>query len=738
MAKASPGLTNFNSGEFSPLLAARIDFNKYANGCKTLDNYVGTVQGPAKQRAGNRFAAEVKDSSKRTWLTRFEVNVQSAYVIETGDQYMRFFTQHGRLEVPIGTPVEVAAPYLQADLFNSDLTCRLRTAQSGDFLYVTHGSYEPRTLMRPTSTSFTLSLYRPDGGPFKDTNQDDVTAVYASAETGAGITLTASAAVFQAGHVGALFYLESKDVSAIAAWEVGKAINTGDRRRSDGKTYEALNTGTTGTFKPVHTQGALNDGTNGIVWQFRDPGYGWVRITAFGSTMSVTADVVSRLPNQVVTVGNATTRWAHAAWSAVEGWPTDCAFWRERLWFARGNQLWASVASDFSDFSAKDASGQVTADQAISLTLASGQLNDIQWLLPDKELLCGTAGGEFSVGELTNGSPIGPGNVRVRLQSQFGSRAIVPVQAGDAILFVQRAGRKVREISYDSYQGTYTSTDRTALAEHITRSGLVDMDYAQEPDSVVWSARADGKLVGFTWNAEQNVWGWHQHTLGGAGKVESIAAIPSPDLSRNEPWMIVNRTIGGVTRRYVEFQEQSWSDDQAQSAAFYVDCGATYSGAPVTTISGLGYLEGQAVSILADGAPHPSRTVTGGIVALQKAASVVNVGLAMRARVCSMRVEAGAADGTAQGKTKRTSRAVFRFDNTSSGSYGPSEDNLDDFTFRTASDAMDQPVPPFTGDKVVSWPGGYSSDAFFWYVNDKPLPSTLVGIFPQITTQDDR
>lgn len=739
MAKASPALVNFNSGEFSPLLDARIDFQKYGNGCRTLDNFICTVQGPAKQRPGNRFVAEVKDSTKRPWLARFEFNVANAYAIEFGDQYLRFFTQHGRLESPPGTPVEVATPYVQADLFNTDQTCRLRTAQSGDFLYIAHGNYEPELLTRTTSTSFSLSAFRPNGGPFKDLNDTAIT-VYASAETGTGISLTASTTgVFLAGHVGALFYLEGKGVNSIPAWEVGKSVTAGNRRRSDGKTYEALNTATTGTFKPVHTSGALYDGDSGVQWAFRDAGFGWGRITAvLPDGSGATMDVLSRLPNQVVGSGNATTRWAHAAWSAVEGWPTDVAFFRERLWFARRSQLWASVASDFSDFSAKNPSGEVTADQAISMTLASGQINDVQWLLPDKELLAGTAGGEFSIGELSNGNALGPGNVRARLQSQFGSRAIVPVQAGATTLFIQRAGRKVREITYDSFNAVYQSTDRTALAEHITVSGVVDMDYAQEPDSVVWCARADGTLIGFTWNAEQNVWGWHRHTLGGSGRVESICTIPSPDQARNEPWMIVRRTINGVTRRYVEYQEAAWSPEQPQTQAFYVDCGLTYSGSPATSISGLGHLEGQTVAILADGSPHPNRVVTGGAVALQRAASVVHVGLPMVARLQPMRVEAGAQDGTAQGKTKRAHRVVFRFDNTSSGKFGPDEDHLDEITFRKPNDRMDQPVPAFTGDKVLSWPGGYSTDAYYWFVNDKPLPATVVGIFPQVTTQDAR
>lgn len=737
MPTASPAITAFNAGELSPALDGRTEFAKYGSGCRTLQNFIPTVQGPIEQRPGFRFVAEVKSSATRAWLARFEFNVDNAYVLEFGNLYVRFYALHGRLESPPLTPVEVVTPYTSASLFNADGTCKMRVAQSGDFLYLFHPDYEPRILKRTSPTTFTIETYRPTGGPFKDLNIT-TTTVYASAETGAGISLTASTGIFQPGHVGSLFLLEAKSTNSITAWEVGKAITVGMRRRVSNRVYEALNSATTGTATPVHTTGALFDGDGGVQWQFRDAGFGYARITSYTSSTLVNADVIQRLPADVVSSGNASTRWAHGAWSSVEGWPTNVAFFRERLVAARRNEVWMSVASDFTDFSDRGPNGDITADQAVALVVASGEINDIQWLMPTSDLLAGTAGGEFSIGELSNGDPIGPSNVRVRLQSRYGSRAMAPVQAGSAVIFVQRAGTKVREITYDFASDGYQSTDRTALSDHITRGGITDMEFAQEPYSVVWAVRADGKLLGFTWNAEQNVWAWHPHVLGGGRLVEAVTSIPSPDGRSNELWIISSGIVNGTMRRYVEYLEAGWQDDQPQSAAFYVDCGLSYNGAPATTISNLGHLEGETVKVLADGSPHPDRVVTGGQITLQRSASVVHAGLGMSAKVCPMRIEAGSANGTAQGKTKRMHRVIFRFRNTSSGKYGPAEDQLDEFTFRNASDPMDQPVPAFTGDKVVSWSGGYESDGLIWYVNELPLPSTLVAIYPQIQTQDAR
>jgi hypothetical protein len=188
----------------------------------------------------------------------------------------------------------------------------------------------------------------------------------------------------------------------------------------------------------------------------------------------------------------------------------------------------------------------------------------------------------------------------------------------------------------------------------------------------------------------------------------------------------------------VPFHLRPWREGDAQSSQFYLDSGLTYSGAPATTISGLGHLEGQTVDILSDGAPHPQRVVTGGAITLQRSASVVQVGLPCPCFYRSMRIDSGAQDGTAQGKTKRIHKAVLRFLNTGGGSYGGSENALDDLQFRTAADPMGAAVPLFTGDKVVSWPDGYNTDAYMIYTNTQPTAATLVALMPQVQTQDAR
>ena len=782
MAKAAPIQSSFNAGELSPTLEGRVDLQKYGSGCKKLQNFIPLVQGPARRRSGTYFVEEVKDSADRTWLIPFEFSETQAYVLELGDQYIRFYTNYGQVLAGTvsawatstayvvgdlrsnggtkyyctedhtsgtfatdlaagkwyaltGDVYEIPTPYTLSDLTSSNGTIRLRWVQSADVVYIVHPNHPPKKLSRFGATRWTLTNIDFLGGPFEDIDPDSAITVYASAETGS-VTLTASANLFVASDVGSLFLMEQKSLDGIPQWEVNKTIAAADRRRSDGKTYEALTAGTTGTVKPIHSTGAVYDGDPGVQWQFRDPGYGWVKITGYTNATTVTATVVSRLPSGAVGSGNATNRWAFGKWSVGRGWPSQIAFFRERLCFATNQDIDLSVAGDYENFSDRDDGGQVVADQAISIEVASGQVNKVEWLAPSDGLLIGTAGAEFVLGEVTTDQPLGPDNVKITQQSTYGSRSVLPLQVGESVLFIQRAGQKLRELTYDFGQNGFKSSDLTVLAEHITFGGVTSMAYQQEPHSIIWLVKANGELLGFTFNREQDVLGWHRHILGGDGIVESVATIPSPFGDQDDLWMIVRRTIDGVTKRYIEYLWIDFDEDSSVEDAFFVDSGLTYDGSPVTTLSGLSHLEGEEVAILADGSTHPNRTVDSGSITLQRSASVIHVGLPYDSILQTMRPEAGSRDGTAQGKTKRITDVIIRFLATLGAKAGPDENTLDEIQFRRGSDPMDAPPPVFTGDKEVEWPNGYDTDGFVVIKQEQPLPMTVVAIMPQLHTQD--
>jgi hypothetical protein len=580
MPRATPMQNAFNSGELSYHIEGRTDIPKYASGCSLLENYLPIIQGPIKRRGGTAFVAATKDSSKRSWLMPFEFSSTQAYILEFGENYIRFYTQQSQL-LSAGVPYEIASPYTAADLINSDGSFNLGFVQSNDIVYLSHQNYPLKKLSRIAPTNWVISDVVLTGGPFKSINST-ATTVTSTGITGA-VTLTASAAIFNISHIGSSFYIQQPLVSITQQWEPAKVIAINDLRRSNGITYKAINAATTGTIKPIHTEGTISDGA--VNWAYQDPGYGYCTITGFTSTTVVSATVVAQLPSNAT---SATTKWAFQALSAVEGYATQCAFYKERLVLSKGQNIWLSVSGDYDNFNSKDPSGNVVTDAAISLPLQSNKVNSIQWLMSSDSLICGATGGEFSIQSITTNLAFGPDNVTAPSISKFGVKSLLPVQVGNVILFVQRAGSKLRDIAYEFVSNQFDSKDNSILADGITLGGIIQLAYQQEPYSMVWAVRSDGRLISMTYSREQYqeapYGGWHNHPIAGIyndglfnnpAAVESIAVIPSPNCQRDDLWMIVKRTINGVTKRYVEYMkaERYFNDDPYSS--FYVDSGLT-------------------------------------------------------------------------------------------------------------------------------------------------------------------
>ena len=221
--------------------------------------------------------------------------------------------------------------------------------------------------------------------------------------------------------------------------------------------------------------------------------------------------------------------------------------------------------------------------------------------------------------------------------------------------------------------------------------------------------------------------------------VEDIAVIPATSSGEDEVWMVVKRTINGVTRRYVEFMEASFdtAESSTKTNAFFVDSGLSYSGAASATVSGLDHLEGETVSILGNGNVYADQVIaSGGISGLSPTVTAAAVGLASVAKVKTLRPEAGADDGAAQSKTKRVFEMSARFIATLGAKVGPDADNLDSIQFRGGSDPMDSSPPLFSGDKTLKFRGGWDKKGQMVIQQDQPLPMHLTAIVTRLITND--
>ena len=712
----APAQTSFNAGELSPLLKGRPTLDKYRNGCETLENFIPQIQGPARKRPGTRFVAEVKDSADATRLIPFEYSTTQAYVLEFGDLYIRFYLDGGVVESSPGVPYEIVSPYTSAQV------AALEYAQSADVVYITHPDHPPYKLARTSALSWTITAVTFAWPPFNDENVG-TTTLTASAVTG-NITLTASASLFVSADVGSYFKISEVSASKYNQWTTGVSHSSGDIVYYLGNIYQSGTTAAAGSRPPIHTSGAESDGA--VTWTFLHDGAGYAQITGYTSATLVNATVIKRLPATALT---GSTRWAEGAWSARRGYPHAVTFYEDRLWFAgsasKPQTLWASVSGDYENhkYGTND-------DDALNYTINTQDMNTIEWLAPTKVLAIGTANGEFTLSATQISDPVTPTNVKITPQTTFGSATDVkPLRVGSVILFLQRAGRKLREYAYQFDTDSFVAPNMNVLADHITESGVLELAYQQEPSQIVWAPRTDGVLTGMTYERTEDVVGWHRHTIGG-GIVESAVTVPHWDGDQDVLWLIVRRTIDGSTVRYVEYVEKYMTDEYA----FFVDCGLTYDGSPVTAISGLDHLEGEEVAVLVDGAVHPNRTVSAGAINLQLAGSVVNVGLPYTATIKTMPIDIATNAGTSFIDEKRAHKIVMQLYQTGPGLwYGPTVAEMDEYAVRSSQDAMDNPVPLFTGfTEALPWPSGSERGPQLMIQHRLPLPCTVVALIPEL------
>lgn len=611
---------------------------------------------------------------------------------------------------------EIETPYAEADLY------QIEGPQSADVLYLFHVSYPTYKLQRYGHSSWSLTEVAWEDGPWLDMNET-ATTLTPSAATGLGITITASAVT------------GINDDQGFLTTDVGRLVR-------------------------------IDNPAAGVDW-------GWARITGWTSTTVVTADV-----ERAFGAATADTRWRLGAWSATTGYPSCAAFFEQRLFAANTTDqpqtLWASQTGDFENMSPDSANasgkwdGTVQDDDALDYTISADDVQAIRWLSPGEDTMAiGTASGEWTPS--SNGSVLTPTDIVVRRQTTHGSAQVQPVRVGNVVLFAQRAKRKVREFGFDYAINGFKAQDMTRLAEHVSRGGIVEMAYAEEPNSLVYAVRGDGVLLSMTYRRDEDVVGWSRHIIGGSfgtgnAVVESVAVIPGADgtasgqvkssENRDEVWVIVKRTINGATKRYVEVFEQDfegplradYSSDSAwetavldaQKDAYYADSIITYDSTATTTITGLDHLEGQTVRVLADGAIAADATVASGSITLTASASVVQVGLAYTHRGKTLKIEAGAVAGTAVGKKKRIGGITFVLLDSHTIQFGPDSATLEERDFRDVGDAMDSAAPLFTGEKFYEFSGDWDRDTRIVYESDDPVPFKLLAIAPEIVTNDQR
>lgn len=474
-----------------------------------------------------------------------------------------------------------------------------------------------------------------------------------------------------------------------------------------------------------------------------------VKITAFTDTMNVTADLLGEpFPDLVMT-----NQWRLGAYSDTTGYPNCAAFHEQRMWMggsgAYPDLLAASQSNaDYETLSPTSDDGTVLDTNGICVRLNSTKLALIKWLASGKDgLLCGTGSEERVIRPAdASGKVITPANIKADRASARGSSSMPALSINESVLFGQRGGRTIREMAYEYTIDGYKTPSMTQLSSHLGIQPFKRQVYAAEPFSIVWYLRADGSVVGFTYDRDENVVGWHPHDFSG-GVVESMSVVPASDQRQDVLWMIIRRTINGQTRRFVEKLMPFWDFDTQLTDAWFVDCALMYDGDPTQDVYGLQHLEGRTdIYGLGDGIPIGPLTVADGHARLDNEASKIVLGIGFDAYGETSRLENGAQDGTAQGKVKRINNISLMLWSSYGGQVGVWNDDTNEIEYADIGDqypdydtSQVETITLFTGIVGPVLPeGAYEKNGSVAWKRPKesPLPFNIVALMPQMNTQD--
>ena len=736
MARVAAQLTNFTAGELSPRLDGRNDLSKYPAGCKTLENIVIYPHGAAARRPGTQFIAEVKTSSAKTRLIPFEFSTTQTYILEFGNQYMRVYKDKGQV-LSSGVAFEISTPYLTAELFD------IKFAQSADVMYITHPSHATRKLSRTGHTSWTLTTVDFTNGPYLDTNTSTTTITASASTVGTGRTFTASASTFVSTDVGRLIrfrdgHAKVTGFTSATVVTVEILVDTGSASASTDWSLGAFSD-TTGhpscvTFFEQRLVFAATLNNPQTIYFSKSGDYENMDANIGGTVADDDAIVYTIASNQVnairflsptrtLIIGTAGGEFAVYGGGDNDAiTPTNIIIKKQSnygganvdavpvanatLFLQRAKRKIRELAYNF------DVDGYVAPDLTIlaehitqggitQMAYQEEPLSIIYAVREDGELVAVTYQRDQQVVAWHRhifGGSFGTGNAVCE------SVAVIPTDLDEYEVYViikrtiNGATKRYVEVlnTFD-----FTETDNTSFNY---------LDSQLNYDGV--STTLNGDIS----NSATTITLTDASSFNSAGKIKiNKEIIKYTGKSSND--------LTGCTRG------ENLTTAAAHTSGDTVD-------QVVETLSGLSHLEGQTVSILADGATHPTKTVSSGAISLDRAAKKVKVGLAYTSLLQTMRIDAGSQNGTSQGKTKRIYEITLRLFETVGVEVGPDLNHMERIPFRSSANPMNEGIAPFTGDKEVEFRGNYDTDGFIVIRQTQPLPLTVLSVYPRLVTND--
>ena len=599
-------LQSFNAGELSSNIDGRSDLKIYQQGCRKLDNFLVLPQGGVERRTGTKHFRDTKNNTE-VKLIPFDFSSTNNFVVEIGTNYIRVHPSDG------STPIDatgVTPQYLTSELKE------IQHIRRFDTIILTHPNHEPLKLVRTTlAPTFVISEVDFIYPPLFDQNIT-ATTITPSANTGTGISLTASADTFQTNHIGSTWginYLRSGDSSSATnpkaknlQKEVSHSTGTAQSNYIN-MSYSNWNAKTTGTWTGlVVIQRRIDSGsptdyvvmgntTGGTADNFvfsslipeqgntelrisfviatgdctvsieADSQYalGLVKITAVADAQNATADVVSVLGGT-----SAVTTWNEAAFSNQVGFPKAALFYQNRLLFTGSSlepsTVYASVAGEIFNFLKG-----TTSDMSIKHTVDIS--DEAEYLEGKADIFMGTDRSTISVKSVNTDELLNTTNINTQQENSYGSANIQPVLSNDLVIFAQTNKLKLRALIYAEETNSTTAIDLNAVASHITGTGIKEMYIQKNPDQLIWCIKDDGDICILNYDRIQDLSGWSNITTDG----DFISGTVIQGSGEDIIFVAVKRDS---TYTIEEFQLR-------KNKNFYVDSGKQQDGGAAKTIT---------------------------------------------------------------------------------------------------------------------------------------------------------
>jgi len=630
MARVTPIQNAFTAGELSPRMLSRTDLKGYREGAQEMTNFIPLSQGPAASRPGVSLTLRIQNCENARIIS-FPVAPDESYALIFTAANLQILSETG---LPAGISIVTNGRFQQgsvgwtAFLGTDPGTKGIVTFALGSVLL--NGAATNPAAVRQQLTTTAAAVYT-IGVATGDRNNARIR-----------VGTTAGGAEIGEFNMGS-FVVQQFDFTATgtATW-IEIACPSGRTADCIINSVEVMAKASAGTnvvsLASPYSAGQLRN----IQYEMRPAG----KTMYFTHPLVPPYRLVFTSPGtfvfELVTFTGAPTAWGEG------NYPAALTFHDGRLWLAgtplQPSQLWGSKSGVYDDFTIGTA-----ADAALSYTIAKA--GTIRWLRGVKSLLIGADNQEYVIS--AQGGVITPTDINIEPQSAYGSLAHQPISIGNQVIYIGSDARKLRAMGYRFEESGWVSTDLTFPSEHITKGAIFELAWAQNYNNIIWLADGVGNLIGCTYDRPNNLIGWHRHTFVNC-QLRSVAALRL--LGVDYLWVALKKIVNGLPEIHICVMIPSL--DQAT----YVDDSKRVENltTPFTVVTGLGHLEGEVVQVIADGAVHPVRTVTGGQITLQQPANTVIVGLAITPKLVTMPIEAGQNPTSTEAAMKRFNKIYVR------------------------------------------------------------------------------